>query len=396
MTDHVGRKLSGCLLIDVIHGDLIELMDPAGRILPTAHLKSGGGLYILPVEIKMSQHAPAVSGGQKAVSDKARQFLMDLVLIQKAEGQVDKDDGISLMLHRTGAGNDLFHITADGAQRKVLGVQNTHIDQDAQVVMGGKPAGGYQLLTDLHIVRAGSGKECQKDLVECIRAVTALDYICGKRVGDHLCQIFQKESEGVVKRYFSFGDHQAEHRFAGSGDIDTELRCSHLIARIIEIAGSVKGFFIIDILFERIDDRLCCLGGSKDGIFQLSVGELFGGNDRKVLACYHHGIGDDRVCQIQKFLDGTVGKTGIHKTLVPAVIAAVEFLQKGQKFSHRYGFWKKAVAGFAGFGQMDTPSGEQNHILGQASDRQRKTGIINQVDDSVVRQKCSFIFYGIF
>ena len=94
MTDHVGRKLSGCLLIDVIHGDLIELMDPAGRILPTAHLKSGGGLYILPVEIKMSQHAPAVSGGQKAVSDKARQFLMDLVLIQKAEGQVDKDDGI--------------------------------------------------------------------------------------------------------------------------------------------------------------------------------------------------------------------------------------------------------------------------------------------------------------
>ena len=240
MTDHVGRQFPGCLFVDIMHGDLVELVDPAGRILTASHLECGGSLDILPVKVKMSQHASAVPGGQKAVSDKAGQLLMNLVLIQRTEGQVDIDDRISLMFYCAGTGNDLFHIAADGAQSEILRVQDAYIDQGAQIMMGRKPAGRHQLLADLHIICAGGGKKRQEDLMKLVRAVAALDHVGGKSMRDHLCQIFQQESEGVIERNFSFGDHQTEHGPAGSWNIDAELRRGHLIAGIIKISGPVK------------------------------------------------------------------------------------------------------------------------------------------------------------
>lgn len=396
MADHVGREFPGRLFVDIIHGDLVELVDPSGGILTAAHLEGSRGLYILTVEIKMSQHVPAVPGGEKAVSDKACQLLMDLVLIQRTEGQIDKNDGISLVFHCTGTGNDLFHIAADGTKSEIFGVQNTHVDQNTQVVVGGKPSGGYQLTADLHIICTGRGKDRQKDLVERVRAVTALYYIGGKGMGNHLCQIFHQKSKGVVKRYFSLGDHQTEHGSAGSGNINAELRRGELIAGIVEIACSIERLLIVNVLLEGVDNGLCCFSGAKNGVFQFSIGEFFGGNDRKIFAGHHHGVGYDRVRQIQKLLDGSVGESGIHKALVPAVIAVVEFLQKGQKFSSRYCLRKEAVAGVTGLRQMGAPAGKQNQIFGQSSGRQGKLWVINQIDDPVFGKKGSFVLDGIF
>lgn len=396
VTDHIGRKLSGCLLVDVVHGDLVELMDPAGRILTGSHLESSGSLDILPVKVKMSQHAPAVPGGQKAVPDKARQLLMDLILIQRTEGQIDKYDRVPLVFHRAGAGDDLFHIAADGAQGKIFRIQNAYVDQDAQIVVGGKPSGSIQLAADFHVVRAGRGKERQKDLMELVGTVAALHHIGGEGVGDHFRQIFQQKSEGVVKGDFSLGDHQPEDGLSGSWDIDAELRRGHLIAGIIEVSGPVKRLLIVDILLEGVDDRLRGFGGAENRVLELSVGELFGCDDREILAGHHHGIGDHRVGQIQKLLDGSVGQPGIHQTLIPAVITVVELLQKGQQFSRCDRLRKETVAWLAGLGQMGAPAGEQDHIFRQASHRQRQFRVVNQVDDPVVGKERSFVVDGIF
>ena len=208
------------------------------------------------------------------------------------------------MLHGTGSGDDLLDITADGAESEVLGIKNAYVNKDTLIIVGREPSGRYKLLADFHIIRAGRCEQGQKDLMECIGAVVALNRIGGKCMRDHTGQVFQEKTEGIVQWDFAFGDHQSENGSARTRNVDTELWRGDLIARIVKISGPSKRFLIINVLLECIDNGLCGLGGTKNGIFQLSVSEFFGGDNCKVHAGHHHGIGDDAIGQIQKLLNG--------------------------------------------------------------------------------------------
>ena len=62
MTDHVSRKLSGCLFQNIGQSDGVKIVDTFCGIFAFSNLQGNRSLRVLPVEIEMSKHLPAVSG----------------------------------------------------------------------------------------------------------------------------------------------------------------------------------------------------------------------------------------------------------------------------------------------------------------------------------------------
>ena len=125
---------------------------------------------------------------------------------------------------------------------------------------------------------------------------------------DDAAQVFEQESERVVKRHLAFADHQTVNRFVGFGEIDAKLGCRDVVAGIIKVTCAVVCLLIVRILLQRIDERLRQLRRAENRIPELSVSELFGGDDREIHSYDHHRVGDDAVRQVNQVLDG-----GIHK-----------------------------------------------------------------------------------
>ena len=155
MGQHVGGQLLGGLLQDVGQGNVVEVVDPPGGVLPPAHRQREGRLDILALEIEMAQKGAAVSCAEHAVPDEARQPLGDLIVREGAQVHIDEHHGIPPVFDGAGGGNGVLDVAADGAQRQVFGVKRPNFHQDTPVKMGGHPAQSGQLLADLDVVGGG-------------------------------------------------------------------------------------------------------------------------------------------------------------------------------------------------------------------------------------------------
>ena len=81
MTDHCSRQSSGGLLQNIRQCYLTEIMNPQIRLLTTSYIQSCLRLHILPPQIHMSFHHPAVSRFQISITDKINQLTCYFFLI---------------------------------------------------------------------------------------------------------------------------------------------------------------------------------------------------------------------------------------------------------------------------------------------------------------------------
>ena len=174
VADHVGGKLPRGLLQNVGQRDLVELVNPDGRIAAFADGERYGSLYILAVEVKMSQDFAAVPGGKETVPDKDCELLGDLIPGKRGKAEIDEDNGIPLMLDAAGGRNRILDVAADGAQRQVFDVRKPDVDQDALVIVGGQPADGGELLADVNVIGFGVGQERLKRVPQGRGGIVAL------------------------------------------------------------------------------------------------------------------------------------------------------------------------------------------------------------------------------
>ena len=331
MAYHVRGKLFCGLFQQVGKRDIVEPVDPAVGEFPASYIERQGRLHVLAVKIKMSQHPATISRGEETVADKSGQLLFDLGLGERAQIQIDIDHHISFVLYRAGGGDDVFHIADDRPVGQVFIVQKLCFQENAEIVLGGRPSVIGKTTAHFHIVRARISQNGVKNLMELMADVVTVHNVGGQGVGDDTRQIFQDKAESIVQRRFPFRIEKAVKRSVKTADIDAETGKSHVVSGIVEITYPVKSLFILRILLQRQDQVCGFVRGTQNGVGKLPEREIPGGDDGEIHADDHHGIGDHRSGKIQKPLDGTVHQSGLKEGLIPFLVFAEYFFQRFHK-----------------------------------------------------------------
>ncbi|EET59542.1 hypothetical protein BRYFOR_08396 [Marvinbryantia formatexigens DSM 14469] len=270
----------------------------------------------------MSQHLPAVSGGQKAVADKTGQFLLDVRLRQMAEVQIDIRHDISFVRYGAGGGHHVFDIAADGTMGQIFIIHLLRFQKEAEVMVGGEPPAGGELTADFHIIRTGICQNGPENLTELAAGVMAVHDIGGHRMGDNPREVFQNKAEGIVERNLARSDQQTVKRPVKFPYIDAETGTGNPVSGIIEISDPMESIRVGGVLLQRQNQIGGVLRGAEYRGGKLSERTVSGGDDGEIHADDYAGIGYDGAGEVQQILDGTVHHPGFKKRLVPFLIFA--------------------------------------------------------------------------
>ena len=192
--------------------------------------------------------------------------------------------------------------------------------------MGGQPAVFCKLVTDLHIVCFGIGKEIMKNPVERVQGIVFCHRLCGQHIRNKRCQMFCHKAKGVIQWKLSGANQKAVSGFSGTSDIDAQSRRCSMVSGIIKITGTVLSLFVITVLLQRVDNILSFFCGAKDSVFQLRV-RLISGCDHCEVKTYHcHGIGNDRSTEVNQLLDRGLVQDQVKQTLIPLFVFPENFL----------------------------------------------------------------------
>ena len=186
--------------------------------------------------------------------------------------------------------------------------------------MGRKPSYICQLLADFYVISSWISQDRYKNLVQRKRFIPVVHDTGGKGMRYHLGKVLQDKTKCIIQRNFASGKHQSVYSFIIVGNVYTERRNRKAISRIIKITSFIKCFLVMRVLLQTVHNIPGIFAGTQNGIGEITQVPASGSNDGKIHADQHHWIWNDRSGKIQKLLNRSVSKTGIHQRLIPLVI----------------------------------------------------------------------------
>ena len=165
MTDHCSRQSSCCLFQNISQCHLTEIMNPQIRLLTASYIQSRLRLHILPSQIHMSCHHPAVSGFQISIPDKINQFSGYFLLAFSKSGKVKKCHNFILIKKTHRILKFLLNISADCLCGKILLIQIGNLQDQAHIFMISAPSQFTQFSAHLHIIRSPVRQNSHKNLL---------------------------------------------------------------------------------------------------------------------------------------------------------------------------------------------------------------------------------------
>ena len=193
--------------------------------------------------------------------------------------------------------------------------------------MGRKPSYICQLLADFYVISSWISQDRYKNLVQRKRFIPVVHDTGGKGMRYHLGKVLQDKTKCIIQRNFASGKHQSVYSLIIIGNVYAERRNRKAISGIIKVSGFIKSFLIMGILFQTVNNSPGIFVGTQNGIGKIAQIPASGGNDSKIHTDQHHWVGNNGSGKIQKFLNRSVPKTGIHQRLIPSVIKDKNFLK---------------------------------------------------------------------